>query len=102
VKKDIECLDKVQRRAIKLVKGLKHKATNPMQNDWLGCILRDHLRKEESSSFRVFCIVKGFCSVNADHFFELEDGGGHGLTGYRLKLNVQTSGVDYKYRTYSV
>ena len=43
LKKDTECLEKVQRRATKLVKGLKQ---NHMQKDWLECILC-HLRKTE-------------------------------------------------------
>ena len=36
-------------------------------------------RRIRGDLIQVFRILKGFDSVDADHFFELEDGGGYGL-----------------------
>ena len=50
-----------------------------------------------------FRILKGFDSVDADHFFfELEDGGGYGLRGHRLKLKVQMCRLKVRQNFFSV
>ena len=99
--KDIECLEKVQRRATKLVKGLKHKP-------YAERLARLHTmslekRKTRGDLIQVFRILKGFDSVDTDHFFfELEDGGGYRLRGHRLKLKVQRCQLQVRQNFFSV
>jgi len=51
---------------------------------------------------QVFLILKGLDSVDAAHFFELEDEGGYGLRGHRLKLNVQRCRLQVRQNFFSV
>ena len=51
---------------------------------------------------QVFRILKGFDSMIAYHFFELEDGGGYGLRGHRLKLKVQRCQLQVRQNFFSL
>jgi len=46
--------------------------------------------------------LKGFDSVDMDHFFELEDGGGYGLGGHQLKLKVHRCWLQVRQNCFSV
>jgi len=64
--KDIECLEKVQRRATKLVQGLKYK----QYDDRLKLLGITSLKKRRIRDLiRVFRIVKGFDTVDIGTFF---------------------------------
>jgi len=80
-------LEKVQRRATKLVKGMKHKSYEERLK-LLG-ITSLEKRRVRDDLIQVFRIVKGFHLVNIDDFFELDDGGGHALRGHKWKLKVK-------------
>jgi len=89
LRKDIECLEKVQRRATKLVKGIKDKS----YEDRLKMLGITSLEKRtvRGDMIQVFRIVKGFDLLNIENFFELDDGGGHALRGHKWKLKVKRS-----------
>jgi len=87
LRKDIECLEKVQRRATKLVKGMKHKSYEERLK-LLGITTLEK-RRVRGDLIQVFRIVKGFDLVNIENFFELDDGGGHALRGHKWKLKVK-------------
>jgi len=87
LRKDIECLEKVQRRATKLVKGMKHKSYEDRLK-MLG-ITSLEKRRVRGDMIQVFRIVKGFDLLNVEDFFELDDGGGHALRGHKWKLKVK-------------
>jgi len=89
LKKDIECLEKVQRRATKLVKGLK----NRPYSERLALLRTSSLEKRRwrGDLIQAYRIVKGIDKVNVEHFFEIDDGGGHDLRGHNLKVKVQRS-----------
>jgi len=84
--KDIECLEKVQRGAIKLVQGLKYK----QYDDRLKLLGITSLKKRRirGDLIQVFRIVKGLTQLILDHFFELDIGGEHALRGHNWKLKV--------------
>jgi len=89
LRKDIDCLEKVQRRATKLVKGLKHKPYEERLK-LLGITSLEN-RRVRGDLIQVFRIVKGFYKVNTEDFFVLDNGGGHALRGHKWKLKVNRS-----------
>jgi len=89
LRKDIECLEKVQRRATKLVKGLQNKSYEERLR-LLG-ITSLEKRRIRGDLIQVFRIMKGFDKVDRESFFELDNGGGHGLRGHQWKLKVKRS-----------
>jgi len=86
LRKDIECLENVQRMASKMVKGMKHK----LYEERLKLLGITSLEKRRVSGnlIQVSQIVKGFDSLNTDNFFELDNGGDHALRGHKWKLKV--------------
>jgi len=86
-KKDIECLEKVQRRATKFVKGLKNKP----YSERLALLHTLSLvkRRVRGDLIQAYRIMKGIDTVEMEHFFELDDGGGYDLRGHSLKVKVQ-------------
>ena len=84
--KDIECLEKVQHRATKLVQGLKYKQYEDKLK--LFGITSLQKRRTRGDLIQVFRIVKCFDTVDFGAFFELDNGGGHALRGHNWKLKV--------------
>ena len=74
LRKDIECLEKVQRRATKLVKGLQNKSYEERLR-LLG-ITSLEKRRIRGDLIQVFRIMKGFDKVDRESFFELDNGNG--------------------------
>jgi len=66
LKKDIECLEKVQRRATKLVKGLKNKSY-PERMTLLNTTSLSK-RRTRGDLIQVFRILNGFDSVEKEYF----------------------------------
>ena len=86
LKKDIECIEKVQRRATKLVKRLYY-ITHEERLKALG-ITSLEKRRIRGDLIQVFLIIEGFDKLNMDHFFDFDICGGYGLRGNHLKLKV--------------
>ena len=86
LKKDIECLEKVQRRATKLVKRLRCKPYEDILS-LLG-ITSLEKRRIRGDLIQVFRIVKGFDGLNTDQFFGLNNGSGYVLRGHKWTLKV--------------
>ena len=86
LRKDVDCLEKVQRRANKLVRGLKDKSYEERQR-LLGITSLEE-RRIRGDLIQVFRIVKGFDKVDLGTFFELDNGGGYALRGHKWKLKV--------------
>ena len=89
MKKDIECLEKVQRRATKLVKGLKNKP----YSERLVLLHTSSLvkRRLRGDLIQAYHVLKGIDKVDNEHFFELDDGGGYDLRGHNLRVKAQRS-----------
>ena len=100
LRKDIDCLEKVQRRATKLVKGVKHKPYEERLK-LLGIASLEN-RRVRGDLIQVFRIVKGFDRVNTEDFFDLDNGGGHALRGHNLKLKVNRSRLQLRRCFFSV
>ena len=79
----------MQRRAIKLVKGLKNKP----YSERLALLHTSSLvkRRVRGDLIQAYGIMKGIDKVEMEHFFELDDGGGYDLRGHSLKVKVQRS-----------
>ena len=88
LKKDIELIERVQRRATKLVKGLKFKSYEERLSALGITSLEQRIRGNLIQCFR---ILNGFDKVNMDWFFEFDDGGGYSLRGRNWKLKVNRS-----------
>ena len=86
LKKDIECLEKVQRRATKLAKGLENKP----YSERLALLHTSSLvkRRLRGDLIQAYHILKGTDKVDIEHFFERDDGGGYDLPGHNLKVKV--------------
>jgi len=88
LKKHIECLEKVQRRATKLLKGLKNKP----YSERLAVLHTSSLVKRRLRDLiQAYRIMNEIDKVDIGHFFELDDGGGYDLRGHNLKVKVQRS-----------
>jgi len=76
-------------RATKLVKVLK----NRPYSERLALLRTSSLEKRRwrGDLIQAYRIVKGIDKVNMEHFFEIDDGGGHDLRGHNLKVKVQRS-----------
>jgi len=89
LRKDIECLEKVQRRATKLVKSLKNKPySERLALLHISSLVKRRLRGDLIQAYR---IMKGIDKVDIGHFFEFDDGGGYDLRNHNLKVKVQRS-----------
>jgi len=85
LRKDIECLERVQRRATKLVGSLKKK---PLR-DWKPCSLGCHTfekRRLRGDLIETYKIVTNKVNIDSARFFEFTDTG-HDLRGHSLKLS---------------
>jgi len=117
LKKDIECLEKVQRRATKLVKELKNRpyperlALALTIECAIGLIVGGALqmlllllllllllhtsslvkRRLIGDLIQEYRIMRVIDKVNMEHFFELAHGGEHDFRGHRFKVKVQRS-----------
>jgi len=82
----------VQRRATKLVKGLKNKP----YSERLALLHTSSLvkRRVRGDLIQAYRIMKGIDKVEMEHFFELDDGGGYNLRGHSLKVKVQRSRLE--------
>jgi len=87
LKTDIECLEKVQIRTTKLVKGLKNKPYSERQ----ALLHTSSVVKRRLRDDLIHRIMKGIDKVDIKHFFELDDDGGYDLRGHNLKVKVQRS-----------
>jgi hypothetical protein len=89
-KKDIRCLEKVQRRATKLVKGLNNLSYSERLIR-LGLPTLEYRRKR-NDMIQVFKIIKGFDIVNKDNFFTFlatEQTRGHNYRLYKFPCQTQ-------------
>jgi len=96
LKKDVECLKKVQGRATKLVKRLKNR---PYSERLLllhtSSLVKRRMRGDLINAYR---IMKGIDKVDIEHFFELDDGGGYDLHVHSLKVKVQRNRTETQTR----
>jgi len=85
LRKDIDCLEKVKRRATKLVKGLKNKP----YSERLALLHTSSLVKRRLRGdlilIETYRIMKGIDKVDIGHFFESDDGGRYDLRGHNSK-----------------
>jgi len=82
-KKDIECLETIQRRATKLVKGLKPKSYEErLKSLGLYSLQQRRLRGDMIETFK---ILTGKERVDSQSFFQLATAS-HNLRGHSLKL----------------
>jgi len=80
LKKDIDSIEKVQRRATKLVKGLKNKSYEErLQALGITSLKKRRIREDLTQVFR---IVRSFDKIKFEELFELDNGGGHVLRGH--------------------
>jgi len=83
LKKDIECLERIQRKATKLVKGLKRKSYEECLN-----VLKLHSlqqRRLRGDLIETYNILTGRERVDSQLFFQLATDS-HNLRGHSLKL----------------
>jgi len=83
LKKDIECLETIQRRATKLVKGLKWKSYEERLKS-LGLYSLQQ-RRLRGDMIETFTILTGKERVDSQSFFHLATDS-HNLRGHSLKL----------------
>jgi len=81
-------LEKVQRRATKLVKGLKNR---PYPERLALLHTLSLVKRQLRDVIQVYRIMRGIDQVNMEHFFQLDHGGGHDLRGHRFKVEDQRS-----------
>jgi len=81
LRKDIECLENVRHRGLKLVKNMKNKLYEKRLK--LFSITSLEKRRVTGDLIQVFRIVKGFDSLYIDDFFELDNGSAHALRGHK-------------------
>jgi len=99
LKKDIDCLEKVQRRATKLVRGLRWKSYEERLS-LLG-ILSLEKRRLRGDLNQVFRIVKGFDKVDSCDFFQLDNSSRYELRGHSYKLKVRRCRLSVRQKFFS-
>lgn len=97
--KDIDCLERIQRRATKMVKGLK-KMTYEERLKTLG-IHTLQKRRLRGDLIETFKILTGKERVNKEAFFTLAPDN-HGLRGHSLKLFLPRCGATIRRTFFSV
>ena len=89
--KDIKLIEGVQRRATKLVYGME----KLHYEDRLKCLklMKLDMRRERSDMIETFKIISGCYNVNAEVFFEFDEGGRRGhprkLFKHRSQLDIR-------------
>jgi len=85
-KKDIECLEQVQRRATKLIKGFKNLSyENRLKRLKLTTLEKRRLRGDPIETFK---IITGKEKVDKHEFFEISNNS-HNLRGHQYKISVK-------------
>jgi len=85
-KKDIECLEQVQRRATKLINGFKNLSyENRLRRLKLATLEKRRLRGDLIETFK---IITGREKVDKHEFFEISNNT-HNLRGHQYKLSVK-------------
>ena len=98
LRKDIDCLERVQKRATKLVEGMK-KLSYPerLRKLKMTTLERRRLRGDMIETYK---IVTGRERVKITDFFELSDTG-HNLRGHRFKLGQNRSRLEIRKNFFS-
>lgn len=91
LKKDIDSLEKVQRRATKMIKGLSNKSYHERLSS-LGLTTLE-TRRIRGDLIEVFKMLKGFVNVDSDIFFKFSD---TGLRGHSLKIAKKQARLDVR------
>jgi hypothetical protein len=99
LQKDIKCLENVQRRATRLVTGLK-KMTYEERLKRLGLTTLEQ-RRLRGDLLEAYKILTNKENVNKDNFFE-QNSSGYGLRGHSLKLYVPRSSTTIRQNFFSV
>ena len=98
LKKDIKCLEAVQRRATKLVMGMK-KLRYEERLDRLGLTTLEK-RRERGDLIETFKLLTAREGVGYEQFFSLAHTG-HDLRGHCMKLSTKRSRLDIRKHFYS-
>ena len=98
LKRDIECLEKVQRRATKLVKGFKKLSYQDRLRKLGLTILAD--RRLRGDLIQAYKIITGKEKVKTGDFFEFNDTG-HSLRGHCYKLAMRCSRLEVRHNLFS-
>ena len=98
LRKDIDCLERVQKRATKLVEGMK-KLSYPERLRKLKMTTLEQ-RRLRGDMIETYKIVTGRERVKITDFFELSDTG-HNLRGHRFKLGQNRSRLEIRKNFFS-
>jgi len=96
--KDIHCLEQVQKRATKLVEGLKnHDYEKRLKIIGLQTL---ESRRTRGDLIETYKIITGKENVNSSDFFKLKEDS-HELRGHRFKLSVERSRLEIRRNFFS-
>jgi len=98
LKKDIECLEKVQRSATKMVHGLRHLSYEQRLRHLELTTLRE--RRIRGDLIETFKIITGKESVDRSQFFQLSTCE-YQLRGHTMKLSKQRTSLDVRKYSFS-
>ena len=92
-KKDIECLEKVQRRATKLVRELRHLPyCDRLDKLWITTLEKRRMRGDLIETYK---ILTGKECIESHKFFTLHEGN-YDLRGHQYKLYKDRSRLDLR------